>query len=195
MNFLAHIFLSGEQAPIMVGNFIADFVRGKAMFDYPENIRQGILLHRAIDTFADRHEMARLSAERLRPNFGRYAPVLVDIFYDHLLAVNWHRYHHKPLPDYAQWAYKTLAEHLDVMPPMVQQVIPRMTSQDWLSNYANLWGISKALEGVSHRAAFENNMADSLYTLEAEFEVFQRDFLAFFPEMQSHASKTLEGLG
>ena len=92
MNFLAHLFLSGEPGELMVGNFIADSVKGNAMNDFSEGIQKGIILHRAIDTFTDSHNEMQKSKERLRPRYKKYAPVITDIFYDHFLAVNWQDY-------------------------------------------------------------------------------------------------------
>jgi acyl carrier protein phosphodiesterase len=195
MNFLAHLYLSGPSETLLIGNFIADFVRGKQHEEYPKPIQTGILLHRSIDTFADQHEAGKRSALRLRPHYGKYAPVLVDIFYDHFLAKNWHRYHAQPLPDYATWVYSILKKHIADLPPLVQQIVPRMAEQDWLSNYATLWGIEKSLEGISRRATFENNMDKALVQLEAEMELFQSDFDQFFPDMQAHVSKKIEELG
>src|SRR5688572_22768153 len=101
MNFLAHLYLSGNDEQLMVGHFIADSVKGSTYNNYPDGIKRGILLHRAIDNYSDHHPVFGKSVERLRPGYRKYAGVIVDIFYDHFLAKNWKDYSEKPLDVYA----------------------------------------------------------------------------------------------
>ncbi len=103
MNFLAHLFLSGNNAEIMVGNFIGDFVRGKNFHEqYSPSIALGIELHREIDEFTDNHSVVLESKKRLRPKYRHYSPVIIDMFYDHVLAKNWSAHSTTPLDQYAQ---------------------------------------------------------------------------------------------
>ena len=88
MNYLAHIYLSNEEEEITLGNFIADGVKGKKYVQFPLGIQQGILLHRAIDSFTDAHPIVRKSTKRLHKKYGHYSGVIVDILYDHFLAKN-----------------------------------------------------------------------------------------------------------
>ena len=88
MNFLAHAVLSFENPELMVGNFIADFVKGNDYLQYQDPVKRGILLHRDIDQFTDQHPTVRLSKSRLYDAFGHYAGVIVDMYYDHFLAAN-----------------------------------------------------------------------------------------------------------
>ena len=97
MNFLAHIYLSGEDEGITIGNFIADGIKGKKYLSYPASIQKGILLHRGIDSFTDSHPTVRQSTARLHENYGHYSGVIVDILYDHFLAKNWEEYHEQDL--------------------------------------------------------------------------------------------------
>ena len=92
MNFRAHIYLSGENEPLKIGNFIADSIRGNSYLDYPEDLKNGILLHRYIDTFTDAHPIYRKSKHRLHEKYGHYSGVIMDIVYDHFLAKNWNKY-------------------------------------------------------------------------------------------------------
>ncbi len=96
MNFLAHLYLSGNDEQLMIGNFIADSVKGSSYKNFPDGIKRGILLHRAIDFYSDNHSVFLKSVERLRPNYHKYAGVIVDIFFDHFLAKNWKEYSENP---------------------------------------------------------------------------------------------------
>src|SRR5690606_6470869 len=108
MNFLAHIYLSGDDPNVVIGNFIADGIKGKDYQKFPTEIQHGILLHREIDTFTDAHPIVRQSTKRLHKNFGHYSGVLVDVFYDHFLAKNWKHYHEQPLAKFVENFYQLL---------------------------------------------------------------------------------------
>ena len=92
MNFLAHAHLSGEDEPLLFGNFVADSIKGRQLQSYNRRIVQGVKLHRIIDAFTDQHPLVRNSVTLVKSDLGRYAGVAVDIFYDHFLAKNWCRY-------------------------------------------------------------------------------------------------------
>ncbi|HEY8657933.1 MAG TPA: hypothetical protein VIL78_02790, partial [Hanamia sp.] len=87
MNYLAHAFLSFNNADILTGNMISDFVKGKAKFDYPGEIQKGIHLHRLIDSFTDSHEVTARAKKFFRPQYRLYSGAFVDIVYDHFLAI------------------------------------------------------------------------------------------------------------
>jgi len=185
LNFLAHLFLSGNNAEIMVGNFIGDFVRGKNFHgQFSSSIALGIELHREIDEFTDNHPTVLESKVRLRPKYRHYSPVIVDMFYDHLLAKNWSTYHSQPLGEYAQDAYATLTQFEMVVPEQVRRLLPYMISGNWLLNYAQIEGIHRALSGMAQRTPYKSNMEEASHDLVEHYELFQNEFTVFFPELQ-----------
>src|SRR6478609_22744 len=117
MNFLAHIFLSNDQDEIIIGNFIADAVKGNNYKIYSEEVQKGILLHRQIDYFTDTHSVFIQSRTRLREEFGKYAGVVGDIFYDHFLAANWTQFHPTPLDLYSKEIYSLIEQNWSILPP------------------------------------------------------------------------------
>lgn len=186
MNFLGHLFLSeGYEEELMIGNFIGDFVRGSHFPDYSEARLQGIYLHRQIDSYTDQHPHFRASVARLRDDFRKYAPVIVDVFYDHLLARNWARFHTLPLSNFAQNVYSTLERKEESLPNKVQQFLPYMRKDDWLVNYAEFEGVWHSLRGISRRSKFVNNLQDAVKNLEQLHEAFTQDFINFLPDIQS----------
>ena len=124
MNYLAHIYLSGNHPNIMIGNFVADSIKGKKYLSYPTEIKKGILLHRKIDTTTDAHPSFRKSTKRLHEKYGHYSGIIVDIFYDHFLAKNWTDYSDIPLEDYIQSFYKLLRDNFDILPENIQKMGP-----------------------------------------------------------------------
>jgi acyl carrier protein phosphodiesterase len=185
MNFLAHLYLSGNDPEIMIGNFIGDFVRGRHMHEqFKPNIALGIELHREIDEFTDSHLVVLESKKRLRPKYRHYAPVIVDMFYDHFLAARWPDYHIQPLPDFAAYAYSQLKEHEPILPERVVQMMPYMVKGNWLVSYAQLEGIHRALSGMSRRTPFDSKMDEAVFDLEKSYAEFESEFKTFFPELK-----------
>ncbi|MFN6091802.1 MAG: ACP phosphodiesterase, partial [Bacteroidota bacterium] len=158
MNYLAHLYLSGNNHEIMIGNFIADHVKGKQIELFDEEIVKGIKLHRLIDEFTDTHKVVEQSKIRLRSEFGKYSPVIVDVFYDHYLAIKWEQYHHEDLSLYADNFYTLLNNNHHRLPMRTQQMIQYMIPQNWLLNYKTIAGINKTLTGMSKRTKFESKM-------------------------------------
>jgi acyl carrier protein phosphodiesterase len=192
MNFLAHLYLSGDDPEIRLGNFIGDFVRGRDLSArYSPCIFKGILLHREIDEFTDRHPIVKQSKDRLRPKYRHYAPVIVDIFYDHFLAVNWHLYHPQLLPDFAEECYQYLEESLPILPEQVKWMLPHMVRGNWLVNYARVEGIQQALNGMTRRSKFDSKMNESVAELVQSYDEFNTEFKSFFPLLKEHASQFL----
>jgi acyl carrier protein phosphodiesterase len=183
LNFLAHIYLSGDDEKLMIGNFIADFVKGKKKDEYPLRIKQGIELHRSIDDFTDHHEITGKSKDRLRSKYGKYSGVIVDLYYDHFLAADFSFYHSLSLQDFSQLTYNVLKQNWNVLPPGVQYMIPFMMERNWLLNYATIDGIGRALSGLSKRVSFENKMNESVIDLQEKYDDFEKDFKSFFPQL------------
>ena len=184
MNFLAHIFLSGDDPQIKIGNFMADGIRGQDYLAYPEGIKKGILLHRAIDTFTDEHPVFRRSTKRLHTEFHHYSGVIVDVFYDHFLAKNWKIYHAENLKTYAQSFYNLLEENYDILTPKVQHLLPIMIKYDWLASYASVDGISAILSQMDSRTQYKSGMTMAGAALLRHYDEFETDFTEFFADLQ-----------
>lgn len=192
MNFLAHLYLSGNSTKIMVGNFIGDFVKGRSALEkFESEIIQGIELHRAIDEFTDTHEIVSQSKNRLRPKYRHYSGVIVDVFYDHFLAKNWNHYHHKLLPDFADQAYRTIQSFNEILPAAVKQMLPYMINGNWLVNYARVEGIDRALSGMARRTPYESRMDEATADLTEHYAGFKSEFDIFFPALTAYCQQKL----
>ena len=191
MNFLAHLFLSGENEKVKVGNFIGDFVKGNQLEKYDAEIQIGIKLHREIDYYTDSHPVVLESKKRLRPKFGHYSPVIVDVFYDHFLAKNWHSYMPVELKKYTTIFYQMIKGYSSVIPQAVNNMLVYMSETDWLYNYQFLEGIDRALTGMSRRTKFESKMEVAAKSLEEHYDLYENEFRIFFPQLQSHVTKIL----
>ena len=194
MNYLAHIYLSGENDLVTIGNFIADGIKGRAYKKYSKEIQTGILLHRNIDTFTDAHKTFRQSTKRLHKTYGHYSGIIVDILYDHFLAKNWSKYNDVPLEAYARAFYDSLVKHYDILPPRIQNMMPYMIADNWLSSYASIPGITKVLEGMNRRTQFKSGMHKAVIELKAFYTEFENEFTVFFNELIIFSKQKLKEL-
>ncbi len=194
MNFLAHLFLAGDDEGLVIGNFIADAIRGKETQNYPENIQKGIILHRQIDQYTDTHPVVRNNVMRLRKSSAKYAPVVSDVIFDHFLAARWSDYSSIPLVEYAEERYDFLHQRKELMPEKMQVLLKYMTKQNWLVNYGSLNGIAKTLRDMQKRVNFANTMASSIKDLKAEYSDFESDFQLFFPDIQNFVKEEIKKL-
>lgn len=193
MNFLAHLYLSGDNQKIKVGNFIGDFVKGKNLAErFEPGIAKGIALHREIDWYTDRHPVVKESKDRLRPKYRHYSGVIVDVFYDHFLARDWEKYSTALLPDFAEDCYAVIQQHDAILPEDVKYILPYMIRGSWLVNYAKLEGIQRALSGMAKRTRFESKMEQSVEDLKTHYAAFGREFEIFFSELDIHCRQWIE---
>ena len=183
MNFLGHIFLSGEDDETLLGNFFADHVKGKAQHEYTRGVINGIQLHRAIDHFTDHHPIVLQGVRRLNGDYGRYGSVIIDMYYDHFLASLWDEYHPVPLERFSRIIYNRLLPYIEIMPAKTQHMLPYMIGNNWLAAYAGTEGLSRALNGMSNRARFPSGMESATAFLIDNYELFKEEFRLFMPDI------------
>jgi acyl carrier protein phosphodiesterase len=188
MNFLAHIFLSGNDNASMIGNFIADSVKGKEILAYSPAIQEGIQFHRFIDHYTDTHPVISEGKKILSPYFGKYNSVVMDIYMDHFLAKDWLTYSNVPLAAYSESVYNILTKNKEILPERIQEMLPYMIRQDWLTNYAYFHGMEQVFKGMSRRASFVSHMEDAVDILKVHYQAMQDCFDHFFPDLMQ-ASK------
>jgi acyl carrier protein phosphodiesterase len=191
MNFLAHIYLSGDNDLLKIGNFMADSIRGHQYEAYPTEIRKGILLHRAIDSFTDMHPIYRQSKHRLHQKYGHYSGVIMDIFYDHFLAKNWNSYSDEKLEDYAEKFYTLLKNNYEILTERTKGMIPYMIGRNWLVSYASIEGLEMILFQMDHRTKNRVAMHESIVELQQFYVEFETEFQLFFEELQQHCREKL----
>jgi acyl carrier protein phosphodiesterase len=184
MNFLAHAYLSGNNEEILTGNFMADFIKGKrALQNLPPGLAKGVELHRLIDSFTDEHPIVHESKRRLRVKYRHYAGVIVDVFYDHFLANDWHLYHTDSLQQYSSRVYQIVETFHSHLPAEMKEMLYYMKRGNWLLNYADMNGIAQALSGMSRRTTFASKMEEAIFELRQDRDAYHQEFKVFFPEL------------
>ena len=188
MNFLAHFFLSKREPAWVVGNFVADYLRNAQIAELPEAVRAGVTLHRSIDAFTDRHPLVRQCAQRLHPLHGKYAPVVIDVFFDFFLIHNWERYSEESFDIFVQKVYDILLEYREILPQGLQERLPRMVSGGWLHSYGHLPGLEYAFLRLQSRMSKPEQLVGVMDTHNRYFDATNQDFNDFFPEAIAFAS-------
>ncbi len=183
MNFLAHIYLSGDNDLMKIGNFMADGIHGKHFDNFPMAIQKGIILHRAIDTFTDAHPVFRQSTKRLHANYHHYSGIIVDIFYDHFLAKNWSNYSNEKLEDYSERFYQSLRDNYTDLTLKTQKMMPYLIEYNWLVSYQTIEGIESVLAKMDIRMKRDSIMRFSVAELRTFYSEFESEFTAFFDEL------------
>jgi len=191
MNYLAHLYLSGEDDAVRFGNYLGDHLRRSQWAQYPERVRMGLELHALIDETTDRHPKVLASRQRMRPSQHKFSPVVQDLLYDHFLAVHWNRFHPMGLEEYSVDVYRRLERYRDVMPAGVVRMYEHMSRHNWLLSYAETDGLNQALGGMARRTRFASDMATAVRDLESEWGAYEDDFLAFFPDLQAEVRRFL----
>ncbi len=194
MNFLAHIYLSGDNDLIKIGNFMADGIRGKQYENFPLDIQKGIVLHRAIDTYTDAHPVFRQSTKRLHTNYHHYAGVIVDVFYDHFLAKNWNLYSNEKLEDYVARFYQSLDKNIAVLSDKTRNFMPYMIQHNWLVSYQTVEGITKILTQMDSRTNNQSKMRFANTELVKFYSEFENEFTLFFKDIQNISLEKLKQL-
>lgn len=189
MNFLAHLFLGPKDPEQALGSLLGDFVRGPVgRLQLPEGVREGIWLHRRIDSFTDAHPLVQRSRERVSPQRRRYAGIMIDMFYDHLLASHWQMFSDQPLEQFTRDIYALLLAQQPLIPEQAWPTISHMAEHDWLANYARLASLHRALDNISLRLKRANPLPGSAIELEQDYAGFKADFMAYMPQVMSYAA-------
>ena len=186
MNFLAHLFLSFENEDHVIGNFIADSIRNSEVKNYPVEIQKGIMLHRKIDSYTDNHPSVKKGTLRLQPHHHKYAPVVIDILYDYILANNWERYSKESLEVFANNTYTILTKRINEIPERLKKYVPGMIKGNWLQSYKTIKGLLFTLQKMDERASFPSKFTEAVGHLQQDYDLFEGEFNVFFPELISY---------
>ncbi|MGQ8338441.1 acyl carrier protein phosphodiesterase [Sunxiuqinia sp. A32] len=183
MNYLAHLYLSGENELLKVGNFIGDYVKGKQFENFDPGIRQGILMHRQIDYYTDHHLVVKDFSSFFREKFGRYSGILSDIIFDHFLASNWQNYSDQTLRQFSKNTHAVLLSNFNVLPARVKLFLPFLIQHKRLESYANFDGVYQSLKIMSKRTSLPDHTEYAMEVLKTNYRELQLRFEHFFADL------------
>ena len=191
MNFLAHAYLSFGNEEILVGNMISDFVKGKAQYDFIENVQKGIALHRRIDDYTDTHDAVKKAKEYYRPSYRLYSGPFIDILFDHFLANDQSCFKTGELNEFTQGVYRTLNQYSSHLPIRFVAAFAYMQSENWLLNYQFKEGIAKSIRGLVRRASFLEDSTTALNLFNEHYTSLAECYTAFIGDVKIYAKEQL----
>ncbi len=181
MNFLAHLYLSGNSDMIMIGNFIGDYVKGKSYEKYSDEIKYGILLHRKIDAFTDSNPIVRISKSYFAEKYHKYAGIITDIVYDHFLSAQWDEFAKISLRDFIYDAYETLLFNYNLLPIRVKQFVPYFVIYNWLESCSTIDGLKMVFNRMSDKTSLPKETSYAINELKINYLKLKKEFNEFFP--------------
>ena len=189
MNYLAHLYLAGDDDRAKIGGLLGDFEKGNVKGRHHPETEREIVLHRKIDFYTDNHAVVR-DAKKFWPEGKRkYAGVLLDVFYDHLLAKNWRDYSRVALADFTGRMYSILKGHQAILPERLRHMLPYMIRQDWLASYRHYDGFETAIARISSRLRKPELLLHGLAETKEHYESLAAGFESFFPELKAYVER------
>ena len=167
----------------MVGNFLGDLINNKEYQRLPKDLQKGVELHRKIDSYTDNHQIVERAVRLLHPYHRKYAPVVVDIYYDYLLFHNWKKHSNEEIQDFSNWAYEIILEHIDFVPKRNREKVKAMVQHNWLLGYGELEQLHQTFLRVKKRARFPSQFEFATEHLKDNFDILNKDFNLFLPEL------------
>jgi acyl carrier protein phosphodiesterase len=192
MNYLAHIFLSGNDENHVIGNFIGDYVKGKQYKEFPEKIRKGILMHRYIDSYTDSHTIVHQSKRYFAKGYHKYSGIIIDILYDHFLTKNWDLFCPVSLPEFKENVHEILKKYYNILPERVQFFVPSFIKNDWIEVYRSIDGIASVLERMSIRTTLPNKTEYAIEVLRKYYIQLDSEFKIYFPDIIKYIVRKFE---
>ncbi|MBK6363129.1 MAG: DUF479 domain-containing protein [Saprospiraceae bacterium] len=183
MNYLAHVFLSCQDEHLLVGNILGDILKNRELKSLDVIYHKGVVLHRKIDSFTDNHPVHLQNLKHLYPTQGKYAPVVMDIFYDYFLGKNWENFSKDNQRTYTDNIYSILLKHLPGVPEKAKITFQRMVDDDFLYSCQTYERLERTFQRVLRRVTFPSNMHNAvvdLLQLENKIEPY---FHTFFSEL------------
>ena len=194
MNFLAHLHLASLANSSFLGNLMADFVRGTPEEQYSAPVAAGIRLHRRIDTLTDSHPLGRGARQLFRPEYRRYAPITLDVVWDHFLSLHWSQFEPKTsLTDFTQHVRTVIEPQLAFTPVKFQELNEFMWPQRWLIRYQEIPYIGQVLAGMAKRRPKLAALRETNQDFTDNYQSLEKIFFRFYPQMMDSVTKPFTG--
>jgi len=166
MNFLGHLYFSNDNLDLMVANLFGDFIKGKKYLDYSDNIQKGVILHRKIDYYIDTHQEVKELRLKLYSELPKVAGVAIDLYFDHLLAVHWNKYHRHSYMEFLNRFYSHHSSFEAELSPDFRLFLSVLRTRKWMDHYPTSYGLNRLCQGVSSRISFPNSLGKAPIVLE-----------------------------
>ena len=190
MNYLAHLHLATLADSSLLGNLMADYVRGNIQQHWPADIADGIALHRRIDALTDSLPEVRAARQLFRLETRRVAPITLDVIWDHFLSYHWDKLvTGTTLPVFLARAQQLIEPHLSNTPEGFQTLNTYLWRERWMEKYAEAEYLQKVLRGMASRRPRLVTLADSYHDFTANYHQLEALFWQLYPPMMEKAAQ------
>lgn len=180
VNYLAHLYLADRAGADLAGAILGDFIRGSDLSRFSAEVEHSIRLHRRLDALTDRHPLVRARIADFPDGSRRYAPVIVDVLFDHALTIDWPQYSDEPLRDFIERSAEAVVAAADLFPdrkPSLANFAPLLQS------YADEAGIELALHRIAQRLRQPEPMLDAIIGWPDYIPALRRDLPALMKDL------------
>ena len=186
MNFLGHSMISWEidekidkKKETLYGNFAGDFYKGKIeRINLPDNLQEGLVLHRIIDGISDRNE--NFLNELLHEKFHHFKGIVSDMFIDHFLSKNFYRVFNENINDIEKKILYNLHYNSKFFTEEFERTFNWIQLESVLIKYADINFLEMAFRGISHRIRNGEILREAVTELKKNYDVFEEKSLSEF---------------
>jgi acyl carrier protein phosphodiesterase len=189
MNFLGHIYLSGNNDDIMLGNFCGDFLKGKSYLKYPEPFQKGVMIHRAIDSYTDTHDAVKKLKLLFSEKYQKYAGIIVDVVFDHFLSQTWQIFSKQTLTEFVEDVHEVLDSRKEELPAKAQKLIPSFIQKKWIETYTTIPGLELVFSRMSVRTSLPPYSGFAIKQITNNYDLILDEFVKFFFDIMKYISR------
>ena len=132
-------------------------------------------MHRQIDDFTDNHPAVKRASLYFREGYGRYAPAIIDVLFDHFLANDPALFaYNSALLDFSQHIYDRLNTQQSYFPPSFIPLFNAMKAENWLYKYRTVKYMETSLNGLARRAAYMPPIAAAYPIFVSHYYILQQ---------------------
>lgn len=185
MNFLGHLLLTYPHRELTMGNLLGDLIRSQEVRSLSKEIHRGFILHHEIDRHTDSHPGVKELIKMMRPTHSKYAPVVVDILMDHVLARQWDLHAEVSYATFTQWVYDLIPDFLSQLSTPVVNRLESMVLHRWIDDYDKAEKLKHVLLRMDRRASFPSQFITGVEDIAQHYDHFAITFDDFYRDIKS----------
>lgn len=193
MNFLAHSLISleideKENKKTLYANFAGDFYKGLVeTIELPDELKEGIVLHRIIDKISDRNE--NFLNELLTEKFGIFKGIVSDMYIDHFLSKNFDSLFNDNLNNIENKILYNIKISEKFFPDNFKRTFQWLKSGKVMSSYQNINFLERAFYGISQRVRKGEILKSAIIELQKNYNLFEEKAIKEFFYVKSESIK------
>jgi len=210
MNYLCHVWLARDYEPqVILGNLVGDWIKGSRLEEWPEQLIQGVRMHRLVDQLTD--DITSQYMGIFPQGVRRFGGIALDVFWDHCLSLHWdelgkvenltqnerstkqhlqqsmlrQKSQQKPLQQFVPDLMKAFDKEKHVLTPQFRKRLFWIRNNRLLLSYQKWEGVLQSLNHVSSRLRVPDRLPEAADIIRNNQTELEEKFLDFVPQIQS----------